>query len=239
MVALAIASPPAAQGAASAGRAASAAAAGARSPAPDLDAVVRYETRRLLPSGVSRVEVWRERLVRRGDTVWTERLGATHAHAAPDAAEGHRHFDADAASRLLGRDAEGRTQLRYVDAARRLVVAVPPAEWDAVGFDGRHDAAAHLVPPALVERMAPERGGAAPSPSARGDAWRVQKTDGWTHRVLWSPRRQVALRIESRSDDGRSSRSVAALPQAAVPAAALPWRGIEGYAQREYGDFMD
>ena len=202
--------------------------------APDLDAVVSVETRRLLPSGVTRVERWRERLVRRGTTVWTERVVPAGAAArAEPAGDGHRHFDADAAARLLRVDARGQTQLRFVDAARRLVVAVPPSEWDAVGFDGRHDAAAHLVPPALVERMPLER------VAAGGDRWHRQQAGGWTHRVLWSSKRQVALRIESTSDDGRTRRSVRVEPAAATAASQLPWRAIDGYTQRDYDDFMD
>lgn len=197
--------------------------------APDLDAVVRYEMRQVLPSGVSRVETWSERLVRRGDTVWTERLGATPRTAG---AASHREFDTDAAARLLTVDARGQVRLRYVDATRRLAVTVPPAEWATVGFDGRHDAAAHLVPPALIDALP-----VAKNVCGGGDAWRVQKNGGWSHCVRWSAARQVALRIESRSDDGRTSRSVTLLPQAA--AAVLPWRAVDGYDQREYNDFMD
>ena len=206
--------------------------------APDLDAVVRYETRQQLASGVSRIERWSERLVRRGDTVWTERLGlaASNAAHAAEAAGGHRHFDAETAARLLTKDASGQTRLRYVDAAHRQVVAVPKAEWGTVGFDGRHDAAAHLVPPSLVGRMPVEPGTAA---AASAGHWHVQHAAGWTHRVLWSAGRQVALRIDSRSDDGRTSRRVRLLPQPPTPAAALPWRRLDGWTQREYDDFMD
>ena len=202
--------------------------------APDLDAVVCVETRRLLPSGVTRVERWRERLVRRGTTVWTERIVpfGTVAHAEPSG-HGHRHFDADAAARLLRVDANGQTQLRFVDTARRLVVAVPASEWGAVGFDGRHDAAAHLVPPALVERMALER------VAESGSRWHRQQAGGWTHRVLWSPRQQIALRIDSASDDGRARRSVQVEPAAPTLPSQLPWRAIDSYAQRDYDDFMD
>ena len=204
----------------------------------DLDAVVRHGTRQRLASGVERIERWSERLVRRGDTVWTERLGLaadTVAHGA-EAAGGHRHFDPETAARLLTKDANGQTRLRYLDTVHRQVVSVPQAEWETVGFDGRHDAAAHLVPPSLVARMPLEPGTAA---AAGGARWHVQHAGGWTHRVLWSARRQVALRIESRSDDGRASRTVSVQPRPPLPSAALPWRAVDGWTQREYGDFMD
>ena len=53
---------------------------------PDLDAGITYESHQALASGVVRDERWQERLVRRGDTVWTERIvtgvsaGARHDH---------------------------------------------------------------------------------------------------------------------------------------------------------------
>ena len=193
--------------------------------APDLDAVVRYETRQVLASGVTRVETWSERLVRRGDCVWTERVLPSGAHEAdsPEHA-GHKHFDAERTARLVILE-KGEPQLQYVDREHRQVVHVPKAEWGAVGFDGRYDAAAHLVPPSLVERM-----------TVQGE-WRVQKAQGWTHRVLWSADRQVALRIESRRDDGSYVRRVNLQPVAA--SGALPWNGLAAYQQHDYDDFMD
>jgi hypothetical protein len=192
--------------------------------APDLDALVRYETRAVLANGTTRVETWSERLVRRGDRVWTERVLSAAAHEAEAEHAGHKHFDAERAARLVILD-KGEPQLQYVDREHRQVVHVPKAEWGAVGFDGRYDAAAHLVPPSLIERMA-----------VQGE-WRVQKAQGWTHRVLWSAERQVALRIESRRDDGSYVRRVNLQPMAA--AAALPWTGLAAYQQHDYDDFMD
>src|SRR5207247_10396649 len=99
-----------------------------------------------------------ERLIRRGDVVWTERVLPAEAHAAhphESSAEhtGHKHFDFEGAARLLRLDAKGQLQLQYVDREHRVAVSVPKAEYGAVGFDGRWDAAAHVVPPSLVARM--------------------------------------------------------------------------------------
>src|SRR5262249_32053797 len=147
--------------------AASASAAGA----PDLDALVRYETRQVLANGTTRVETWSERLVRRGDRVWTERVLPASAHGDEPHEEhaGHKHCDCDGAGGLRAWGGGGEPQVQFVDRAHRQVVSVPKAEWGAVAFDGRYDAAAHLVPPSLVERMAVQGG------------WRVQRAQGWTH----------------------------------------------------------
>ena len=51
------------------------AAAAPAAPVPaDLDALITYETRQVTATGVTRTETWQERLIRRGDTVWTERV---------------------------------------------------------------------------------------------------------------------------------------------------------------------
>jgi hypothetical protein len=214
--------------------------AAAAPPPPDLDAVVTYETRHVLASGVVREERWQERLVRRGDVVWSERIlppAAAAAHRHESAAEhaGHKHFDFEVASRLVGRGADGQTVLRYVDAVHRVVVGVPAAEYGAVGFDGRWDAAAHLVPPQVVASM---QGLAGRAPSA-GTRWVGERASAWTHKVLWSDRHQVALRIESSRDDGSFRRVVTVAPARGNASGRPPWLGIEGWTQKEYDDFMD
>jgi hypothetical protein len=204
---------------------------------PDLDAVVRFETRQRLPSGITRIESWEERMLRRGDHLWTQRVLPRDAHAVHEAGgshAGHKHFDFERAARLLTRDTRGMLNVRFADANERVVVNVPATEYGAVGFDGRWDAAAHMVPPSLLKSMTRAEG-TAPA----GASWYVQHIQGWTHRVLWSPALQVALRIESRSDDGTTRRTVALRPQPAMPPGKLPWLDLERWTQREYDDFLD
>lgn len=206
--------------------------------APDLDAVVTYETRSVLPSGVVRQERWQERLVRSGKTLWSERVLppeiAGHRHEAAEAGA-HRHFDFEAAARLLTLDGDGGPVLRCVDRERRVIVSVPAAEYGAVGFDGRWDGAAFVVPPAVVERMTPL--GHRESPS--GTRWLGDRSAGWTHTVLWSQARRVALRAESARDDGTFRRIVTVVPRTASAASALPWRQLDGFAHKGYDEFMN
>lgn len=212
---------------------------------PDLDAIVSYETRQVLANGTTRVETWQERLTRRADRVATERVlppTALAAHAHEHEREkvskvehlGHKHFDVDRTTRVLRLVDKAQVELAYVDREQRRVVSVPKAEWAAVGFDGRYDAAAHLVPPALIASLPVQ------ADAETGSQWHVQKNDGWTHRVLWSWSKQVALRIESRRDDGSVNRVVTLKPATALPASQLPWNeGVAGYQQMVYDDFMD
>jgi hypothetical protein len=204
-------------------------------PAPDVDALITYETRQVTAAGVTRTERWQERLVRRGDTVWTERVlperaAALHTneraneHAAEHA--GHKHFDFDSAARLVQREPNGQLRLRFVDREHRIVVSVPAAEFGAVGFDGSWEAAAFVVPPAVIARMGAAR-----------DGWRREQAQGWSHRVRWSEAQQLPRQLESQRDDGSIRRIVSITPSA--PSKSLPWMGLTDYTQKEYDDFMD
>ncbi len=203
--------------------------------ARDLDAIVTHETRHVLANGVTRIDTWQERIVRRGETVWTERLmpaSPSGKHAEESAAEhiGHRHFNADTSARWLSRNADGSVTLKLVDREHQAVVAVPRAEFGTVGFDGRFDAAASVLPASAVQAM---KAGAV---SAQGQ-WFSDRSDGWAHRVLWSDARQLAMRVESQRDDGSVKRVVSV--RMVPAAAALPWSGLQGFAAKHYDDFMD
>jgi len=205
-------------------------------PLPDVDALVSFETRHVLASGITRVDTWQERLVRRDGQVWVERVlpagGAAHrddddAHAGH---VGHAHFNADTAARWLAREPDGEMTVRFVDRGHRAIVSIPRAEYGTVNFDGSYDAAASIVPAEVARRMKPG--------ALQGDArWLADRRDGWSHRVLWSESRQLALRVESRSDDGAISRIVEVRPQTARGAA--PWTQLDGYEHKRYDDYMD
>lgn len=203
----------------------------------DVEALVTYETRQVMASGVTRSETWQERLVRRGDQVWAERILARTPHRpdADHAAEpaGHKHLNAETSAHWLSLAADGSVRLRLVDHVHRQVVEIPRAEFGSVAFDGRFDAAAAIVPPAVVRTMQSEG-------RAGGDAeWRGQRADGWTHRVLWSARHQLAIRVESRRDDGSVERKVTVRLQPGPATRPAPWQSLAGYAARNYDEFMD
>lgn len=207
--------------------------------APALQGVVSYETRQVTKAGITRVETWQENMYRQGGTVWTERIVATSAlaaHAAHDKSgkpePGHKHLDIDTAARWLQKDSAGVLTLRYVDKHDNVVVSVPKAEFGAVGFDGRWDTAAYLVPPDLVAKMKPT--GALSSNAV----WRTEQAKDWTHRVFWSETRQAALQIESKKTDGSFSRTIRLKPSTTV-ASTAPWEKLSGFEQKKYDDYMD
>ena len=208
--------------------------------APALQAVISYETRQVTKAGITRVETWQENMQRQGDTLWTERILPSHAGSSEHAGHrhdakpkaSHKHLDTDVAARWLQKDSSGALSLRYVDKDEKVVVSIPKAEFGTVGFDGRWDTAAYLVPPDLVAKMKPA--GAGPN----GGVWRVEKAKDWTHRVLWSEAQQIALRVESKKTDGSFSRTIRVQPSA-VTSAIRPWAKLADFGQKKYDDYMD
>ena len=207
-------------------------------PMIDLEARVSYETRQVMSSGVTRVDTWQERLVRRGNQVWTERILAPVAHAGharETAAEhaGHRHFNAETSARWLTLKPDGQVEVRFVDRENRIVVSVPRAEFGTVGFDGRFDGAASIVPLAVAQTMVLRAGG------SKEGQWLTDHSQGWSHKVLWSPTRQLAMRVESSRDDGSVQRRVTVQLLPAAPAKPAPWSQVTEYTLKQYDDFMD
>ncbi len=130
-----------------------------------------------------------------------------------------------------------RARIEYVSAAERTVVDVPPAEYETTGFDGSWDNAYYLTPPA---RLKPLAASAKPG-RAPGTRWYEQKvaTAGaqGLNRILWSETLQAPLAIAYRSADGRVTRKLTLTPVAR--AATAPWARLQGYARKEYADFLD
>jgi len=212
--------------------------ANAAPPLPDLDALVSYETRQVMASGVTRVDSWQERLVRRGSQVWVERIlppASRAGHERESEAEhlGHKHFNGDTAARWIAQTADGKIELRFVDREHKAVVSVPRAEYTTVGFDGSFEGAASVVPPTVVRAMR------TPAGASVDPQWRTDRSNGWSHRVLWSESRQLALKVESQREDGSVRRVVSVQLLPTVPGHAVPWGGLAGYTQKRYDDFMD
>lgn len=215
-------------------------AARAAAPSPDIDALVSYETRQVMASGVTRVDSWQERLVRRGNQVWTERVlppASATGHERESEAEhlGHKHFNGETAAHWLTLGVDGKVEVKYVDREHKAVVSIPRAEFGTVGFDGSFDAAASIVPESIAMAMKPVARGAA----TNGALWRTDRSNGWSHRVLWSTANRLAMKVESQRDDGSVRRVVSVQIQPSRNAQAAPWGQLGDYVQKRYDDFMD
>lgn len=207
-----------------------------------VDAIIRYDVRIDGADGVMRTESWQERLIRRGDVVWIERVLPDAPDASHSALEvGHKHFDYGRSARLVERLPDGAVRLRFVDRERRMVVEVPAAEYGTVGFSPNWEAAAHIIAPAAVAGMKPaaDAGMKTAASAGRARAWREENTAGWQHRLLWSDAMQLPIRVESRMTDGRVVRTLEVRAVSLTPPDRLPWRTLDGYERRTYDDFTD
>jgi len=202
--------------------------------APDLDLAITYYSKTVTPDGVTRESRYQETMLRRTGHVWNARVlparAAQHEHGHEG---GHRHgLDHGAMSRHVSY-ANGAPRLQLVDAGQRAVIAIPATEFNNVDFDGSWERAFYLLEPRLLKTMTVTNR-ASPAAGAR---WREREEHGVYQRVLWDEQRQIPLAMESGDRAGTFYRRVDVIARAGV--AAAPWNNLQGYAQREYADFLD
>jgi hypothetical protein len=207
-------------------------------PAPPLDLRIQYYSKAITPEGVTREVRYEESMLRRPGHVWVTRVLPPQAQAAGQAGADHehsvhKHFNPVLLPRHV-QLAGDKTQLEYVDAHNKEVIAVPPGEYGNVDFDGSWANAYYLFDPKLVQSM-PLAQRPSTTPGAR---WREQVRNGSFRRVLWDEQRQIPLVIESGDQAATVFHRVEVQAQAGL-ASTLPWQQTKGYAQREYGDFLD
>ncbi|WP_229633742.1 hypothetical protein [Duganella qianjiadongensis] len=206
--------------------------------APPLDLTIQYYSKAVTAEGVTREVRYQETMLRRPGHVWVARVlppqaAAAAAHAGEHERSVHKHFNPAQLPRHV-QLAGDKPRLEYVDMAHKEVIAVPPGEYGNVDFDGSWPNAYYLFDPKLVMAM-PLSSRASTVAGAR---WREQVRNGSFRRVLWDEQRQIPLVIESGDQAATIFNRIEVQPQASVTA-TLPWQKLQGYAQREYGDFLD
>lgn len=209
-------------------------AAAAAATAGDLDLLVRHEVVSVGTDGVTRQARFSERVHRRQDLVWVERVLPEAARHPADAhpAEAHDHPDLAAAPRWLTRSDHGAMRVRLVDRPGRALIDVPPAEYENIGFDGKWDNAYHLLDPRRLAAMRPTTRQAPP-----GCRWYEAESGDSRLRVLWDEGRAFPRRVES---SNRAGTAVKTMEASIVPAPATPpWERLAGYRGKEYSDYLD
>lgn len=207
--------------------------------APDVSLEVTHRSVSLGTDGIQRSTEFTERVLRRGDTVWVERVlpagahqEAEHRQARMGAAKDHKHADLSAATRWIQKGADGKPRLKLVSAHDQIVVDIAPAEFATVGFDGAWPAAYHLIDPAVLQKLQP----AARAGEAR---WfeSPPSTDRQQVRVLWDAKLEVPLQVQTRSANGLASRSTTV--RLLASADKTPWQTTRHYTVKDYSDFLD
>lgn len=203
--------------------------------AQDLALQVEHVTTSVGSDGVTRTTRFAERLVRRDDQSWLERILPPGAHDEADHQAGgadHKHMDVAAASRWVTRGTDGKLAVRIVDVHGGRVFEVGKTDYVNIGFDGEWTTASQLLDPQQVRKMAPMKRDA-----PAGTRWYEQAGRNHRVQVLWDEREQYPRRIESFNATG-TRRSEMAATRAPMPA-KMPWAGLGGYRQQEYSDLLD
>jgi hypothetical protein len=200
--------------------------------ATDLDAKIAYYSKVVTPEGVTREARYEEKILRRAGHVWTTRVLPAHAEEQHQHGS-HKHFNHVLLARHVVLE-NAKPRIEFIDAHDKEVIAIPPAEYANVNFDGSWDHAYYLLDSKRLKAM-PVSQRASAVPCAR---WREREDGGLFERVLWDEQQHVPLIIESGDKAATFFNRVEVTPLAR-PARELPWQKLKGYARKEYADFLD
>lgn len=203
-------------------------------PAADMDLSVKYLNRELTKDGVLHTSSYEEKMIRRKEHVWTQRVLPGHSkHDAVHPGHEHKDFDYIVLARHVSYDGN-KTTVEFVDTHERQVVYIAPTEYENVNFDGSWANAYYLVNPHYIALMP-----VSSRPSAVAHAqWHETNKNGMFQRVLWDKKLSIPLIIETGDESGNFLQRVE-VRRSATLEKNLPWKNLQGYAQKEYSDFLD
>lgn len=197
---------------------------------PDQNLQVQHYAMTIGRDGVKRETTFTERLYRRNDQVWTERViagqaGDDHDHG------GHSHPDAGSAPMWVRRLADGALDARLVERDQRRSVKVDSQYYGNIGYNGSWGSTFYLSDPQSLKGMrvvGPVKDGVQQYESKRGDL---------TVRVSWDVKGQYPRKVESADKHGRTRRET--LVSVIDAPKVLPWKTLVGYAEIDYSDLLD
>ena len=204
--------------------------------AQDVDLLLTHTMKSVGVDGITRTAEFSERVVRRKNQIWTERIMPASAITTPDAARAEKEFDTALASRWIVRRADMKPELMLVNTRAKLVVPIDKPDYDNIGFDGSWDSAYYLLDPKSLKQMY-----ASGSRQADGTAWYESKrgkgATQTTIKVLWDETFMYPRQIESVRADGTDRKKMTATKLAAQR--TLPWDSTKNYRHKNYADFLD
>lgn len=203
--------------------------------ASDLNLEIHHAMASLGPDGISRKVDFGERLYRRENQVWVERIIPAGAHNESEHAkrdEEHKHLDLAASARWIVRNAKGELQIQMVNGYDKVIVNINPPDYGNIGFDGDWDAANHLIGSKQLASMKPSG-----QPAPAGCKWYESRNQGGWIKVLWDEKDQYPRQVESGNSSKTSHKS---MTTKVIPAPnPLPWTNLQSYTQKEYSDTLD
>lgn len=202
--------------------------------AASLDLTLHHYNRVLTAEGITRISQYQEIMLRRPDHVWVERvlpkIVPTQHEAGPVP---HKEFNPETMPRLITLK-NHQVQIEFADREEKCRVAIDPAEYENVSFDGSWENSYYLVSPSYIASL-PVSNRKSPSANA---LWHETTRDGKFQRILWDKQNQIPLEIEYGNIDGTVYNRVQVRISKGL-ASTLPWKKLLGYSLREYADYLD
>ncbi len=199
-----------------------------------LDLTLHHYNRVLTAEGITRTSQYHEIMLRRPDNVWVERVLPKSPHQQHESsAEEHKHFNPEIMPRHISLK-NRQVQIEFADKEEKCRVAIDPAEYENVSFDGSWENSYYLVSPSYVASMPPSKR----KSNVASAEWHEITRAGKFQRILWDKEKQIPLEIETGDVDGAVYNRVEVKISKGLTD-SLPWNQLQGYAQREYADYLD
>lgn len=204
-------------------------------PTADLDLTVKYFNRELNAEGVLHESSYEEKMLRRKSHVWSERIIPRQASLNDTSHPNHEHKDFNyiVLPRHVRLD-NNKLAVEFIDPHDRQVISIAPTEYENINFDGSWLNTYYLVNPQAVAAM-PLSGRRSNAAHAR---WHEMEKNGLFQRVLWDDQAGIPLIVETGNKAGTFFQRIQVTPHAKLTQ-NLPWQNLQGFAQKEYSDFLD
>ena len=199
--------------------------------AQDVELLIKHRSVSSGADGIRRTNEFSERMSRAKDSLWISRVLPSDSHSEAEHVKGgkaHKHLDVATAARWISRDPTGKAQLKLVPLHGKVVVTVNKGDYESVGFDGSWDNAWGLIDSGTLKRMKP-------GATSNELTTYTLAEKGRSLKVIWNSRLKLPTLVES--TDRTSQRQT--VIQVLETSPSRPWDGLQGFAQKEYSDYLD
>lgn len=202
---------------------------------PDLDLTIKYFNRELTTEGVLRESSYQENMLRRSGHVWSHRVlpGTIIANDSAHPNHEHKDFNYIVLPRHVRFDGK-KVTVEFINSHDRQVINIVPTEYENINFDGSWLNAYYLIDPKAVAAMPVSQRAS----SVANALWHEVRKNGLFQRVLWDEKKLIPLIIETGDQKNTFFQRITVSPNAGLTK-DLPWSHLQGYAQKEYSDFLD
>jgi hypothetical protein len=204
-------------------------------PGTDQDLTIKYYNRELTPEGVLRESSYEEKMLRRNGHVWSYRVlpGKTAANDTAHPNHEHKDFNYIVLPRHV-KFGSNKVSVEFINTHDRQVINIVPTEYENVNFDGSWLNTYYLIDPKVVAAMPLSQ---RPAPVAN-TRWHEVLKNGLFQKVLWDEKLLLPLVIETGDQKNTFFQRITVSHNPKLTQ-DLPWSHLQGYAQKEYSDFLD